>query len=300
MHARSLAAVFAVALAILVDAGGDGAGAKPATGPRTGDSVGTVTGLMPGALTTAIRGRIPIIISAPHGGMVRVPGSRDRASGVTVRDVNTAEIALLVSQRLTERLGGKPYVVIAQFSRKDADANRARGEACETDAARREYDAYHATLRAFVDECRATGQPALLVDLHGQVRAPEAAVRGTRDGKSLSALRARAGDEAIIGPKSLFGRLKAAGIPIVPDPDAPRGPDEANAPLGLERYFNGGYITDHYGAHNADGIDALQIELGAMRSDAPWKTARTLGDAIADFANDYLLAKRKSGESDKP
>lgn len=92
----------------------------------------------PTDLITVQRGTLPIIISAPHGGQCRVPGSTDRTKGVTVRDDMTSEVALLVAQRLTARLGAKPSFVIAQFSRKDADPNRdaTSGEAHENDAAK--------------------------------------------------------------------------------------------------------------------------------------------------------------------
>lgn len=240
----------------------------------------------PDELVTVQRGSIPIIITAPHGGSVRVPGSADRTRGVLVRDVNTAEIAQLVAQRLTARLGGKPYLVVAQFSRKDADANRAPDEAFENDAARRQYEAFHRYVRQCVDECRRDHPAAILIDLHGQVREPEAVVRGTRNGLTVSALVKRRGEAAVTGPRSIFGALKASGYRVIPDVDA----DEPEPNLGRETFFDGGFIVARYGSHNADGVDAVQIELGAMRSNRPWQTAADLADAIATFSRAYLPA----------
>lgn len=255
----------------------------------------------PADLVSAQRGDLPIILSAPHGGGVRVPGSMGRTRGVTVRDLRTAEAALLTAQRLTERLGGKPYYVIAQFSRKDADANRAPddGQAYENDAARAAYEAYHRALRAAVDECRERFGVAILIDLHGQARVPGAIVRGTRNGKTVESLLRRHGAEALTGPGSLFGRLKAAGYAVVPDVQAegngaegkagaPQPEPDADAPAGRETFLDGGYIVAAYGSHTDRGVDAIQVELGAQRSDDLLKLARTLGDCIAGFYESFV------------
>lgn len=231
-------------------------------------------------LITTQRGDLPIILSAPHGGTVRVPGSAGRAQGVTVRDVHTAEIALLAAQRITSRLGATPWVVVAQFSRLDADANRDAGEAYENEHARAAYDAYHAALERAAREAAARHGLAVVIDLHGQRRIPGAMIRGTRNGKATDDLVARFGVGAVSGPRSIFGRLKAAGYSIVPDP--------VEGELGEERIFEGGYITAHYGTF-MPGVDAVQIEMGSEYREDAWKTARDVGDAIAEFAQRYLL-----------
>ncbi|MBY0263693.1 MAG: N-formylglutamate amidohydrolase, partial [Phycisphaerales bacterium] len=233
----------------------------------------------PGELVSVQHGTLPIILSAPHGGTARVPGSTDRTAGVVVRDVLTAQVALLVAQRLTEKLGAKPSFVVAQFSRKDADANRSRAEGVENEAAGAQYDAYHRSLRALVDRARLEHPAAILIDIHGQARVPDAIVRGTRNGKTVAALVRRRGETALSGPDSLFGRLKAAGYRVLPEID-PERPDQNTQP---ETFFDGGDIVGTYGSQNEGGIDAIQVELGGMRSDNPMKTARDLADAIAAF-----------------
>lgn len=248
----------------------------------------TADPVAPTDLVTFQRGTLPIIISAPHGGSVRVPGSKDRTAqgAVTVRDVNTAEMALLASQRITDRLGGKPWVVIAQFSRKDADANRTESEGVENDAARAHYQAYHRALALAVKECREKHGDALLIDLHGQIKRPEALVRGTRNGTTVTSLTKRYGLEAITGPDSLFGQLKAKGHPILPDATDP----EEGA--GRETFFDGGYIVTHYGSDPANeppGIDAIQIEVGSQRSDSLLKVSRDIAEAAVHTLKTYYL-----------
>src|SRR5438132_1609741 len=80
-------------------------------------------------LITIVRGELPIIISAPHGGRRSIAGvpertNKDATRFVAVRDENTAEIAEALASEIEKRLGGKPYLVIARFERKYIDANR--------------------------------------------------------------------------------------------------------------------------------------------------------------------------------
>ena len=248
------------------------------------DSPSRADAVLPSDLVCFQRGSIPIILSAPHGGRVRVPGSTERTTGLTVRDENVAEIALLTAQRLTDVLGAKPYFVIAEFSRKDADANRTPDQAYENPAGQAAYEAYHRALRSCVDECRARFGAAILIDIHGQARVPEAIIRGTRNGRTVSRLLAAGGNDALIGPDSLFGRLKKAGYTIIPD-----GPgDDPAQPLGHESVFDGGFIVGHYGSDNPDGVDAIQVEIGEQRTHSMPRFSRDLADAIAAFYEQYL------------
>ena len=252
--------------------------------PTAAKSARPEEAVAPAELVSAQRGTLPIILSAPHGGSVRVEGSKDRKEGVTVKDLRTAEIAWLTSQRLAEKLDGKVYVVIAQFSRKDADANRDSDEAYENKSAAAQYDAYHRALREYVDEVRKAHGGGLLVDIHGQARHPDKIMRGTRDGQSVKHLLGEFGREAVTGEDSLFGQMAKQGYGVLPALDG----DDLK-----EDMFNGGYITGHYGSQNKDGVDAIQLEIGSdyRGEEAMHKTAEDLGDAIAAFAKKYLFKK---------
>lgn len=269
----------------------------PADGSKTSAAERLPEAVRAGDLVSVQRGSVAIIISAPHGGMVRVKGSKEREGGVKVRDVNTAEIALLTAQRITAELGAKPYFVIAQFSRKDADANRSEAEGVENDAARAQWRAYHAAMREYVDECRRVHGRAIVIDIHGQSRRPEAIVRGTRNGQTVKALVEKHGVAAIAGPDSVFGRLKAMGYAVIPELNADEDAAEEGISPGRETFFDGGYIVAHYGSQNADGVDAIQVEIGAQRSNSTLKVARDLGDAIAHFARVYGIAEKLVGDS---
>ena len=77
----------------------------------------------PDKLVTVWMGTLPIILSAPHGGRAAIPGiSVRRGIGVpqftTERDSNTDELAEKIALKVEEKLGAKPFLVIARFERK--------------------------------------------------------------------------------------------------------------------------------------------------------------------------------------
>jgi N-formylglutamate amidohydrolase len=235
------------------------------------------------ALVAVESGTLAVLITAPHGGHEAIPDVAPRRTGKTLADEHTGELALSVAKRLEADLGRRPYLVRALFHRKYADANREESEGCESDAARPPYRAYHAAIRSAVDELRRRFPgKALLLDIHGQVHEPDAILRGTRDGKTVRVLLERAGGTAVAGPDSVFGHLAAAGYTVSPS-SAPPDPRE-------DRNFDGGFTVATYGSQNRDGIDAIQVEVGAnLRKDPERreKLARDLAAALEAFLRAY-------------
>jgi N-formylglutamate amidohydrolase len=208
------------------------------------------------ALVTASKGDLPLILTAPHDGTESVGLVPTRTSGAMVRDVGTGELAQRAADIIEKKTGKRPYLVIARFSRKYIDANRAPEEAYESDAAAPAYRAYHDRIAAYVAEVKSRFPAgALLVDVHGQGQEANVIFRGTRNGVTARALMARSGPEALLGPKSLIGELAARGYRTNPAPDG--------STLHEDRRFNGGYTVFKYGSQNPDGIDAIQLEFGS-------------------------------------
>lgn len=276
-------------LAFVVAHAGDPAAARPDVTPAT-----VLPSLVsPTELVSAQRGTLPIVLCAPHGGGAAIPGAERRkgppadqlSDKFTVeQDVRTAELTWIVAQRLTVELGAKPYVVVAQFHRRYADANRSAEEGTECDAAQREHAAYHRAVRTCVDEVRARFGNALLVDLHGQAKESDAIVRGTRDGRSVKLLVARAGAPSLAGRDGLFGWFEAHGVRVLPanlaQPDA----------LADETLFTGGHTVALYGSDKEHGIDAVQLEVGSTlrEPEALWKTGDSIARSLALFATKHL------------
>lgn len=235
------------------------------------------------------RGEIPVIIAAPHGGRLEVPGVPARTndqvqSFVTVRDESTDAVALLLAADLERRLGGKPYVVVARFDRRYVDANRPPEAAYESAAAAPHYRAYHDALESFCRDVLNRWRTGVLLDIHGQGGFPETVIRGTDNGRTVFRHIQRHGVAAFVGPESLFGRLAAAGLTVMP---------EVNSPEREYPKLDGGYTVRTYGSHQAAGLDAYQLELGKdlRRPDAAAeKTAGQIAQAVEHYCRDYFRA----------
>ncbi|HWB00897.1 MAG TPA: hypothetical protein VG713_20540 [Pirellulales bacterium] len=240
-------------------------------------------------LVVVERGELPIVISAPHGGREPIPGVDVRKGDnakkfVAVRDENTLELAEKLADEIEQRLKKRPYVVLAKFERKFADANRDPDDAYEASEAAPHYRAYHAALEQACREINNKWKGGLLLDIHGQGSFPDSVLRGTNNGETVKRLVDRRGSEALIGPTSLFGRLAAAGFDVMPKVDS--ADRETNG-------FSGGYIVRHYGSDQLGGIDAIQLEFGRkyrVPKDEAERTAAELAAVIVAYCQDYLPA----------
>jgi N-formylglutamate amidohydrolase len=173
---------------------------------------------------------------------------------------------------------------VAKFKRKYIDPNRPPEIGLDSPTAQPYYDTYHQSIRRFVDEIRSKYPAGLLIDVHGQKKDPAVIMRGTRNGRTIERLLARAGAPAVIGPNGIFGQLEANGLKVFPANDVPPGGTSENAG------FNGGYTVATYGGLAADGIDAVQMEFGSQyRQNAVVdQVAKDAGKAIAAFYEAYL------------
>jgi N-formylglutamate amidohydrolase len=234
------------------------------------------------------KGALPIIISAPHGGRKAIPDVPERTGkGVTnfatVLDGNTAELAERLAVLLEQDLKAKPWLVVARFTRKHLDVNRAREHAYESEKAKPHYDAYHAALEGACKAVKKQHGRGILLDIHGQGAHPAAICRGTQNGKTVSLLLDREGRGAVRGKSSVLGRMETLGYKVLPAGDAP--PDAKE-----EAAFAGGYIVSTYGSHTAFAIDAIQLEFGShlRTKDKLEPLAKDLTDAVRAFYDAYL------------
>ena len=208
-------------------------------------------------------GNIPLVISAPHGGLAKPQGVVDRTSGTLVRDTNTRELALELAAEIEKRTGGKPFVVTNRLHRIKMDPNREIDEATQGGVfAAMVYRAYHTALEeSCLQAQKIGGGDALLIDLHGHAHPQDWVEVGHLLRSSELAVPDDELDdyEWIRGPRSAGALLQEAGIQAVPSPKFPH-PDG-------KKYFSGGYITRHY---RKDGMRTLQFEL-------PWSVRKDSG-----------------------
>lgn len=246
----------------------------------------------PADLILIQQGTLPIIVSAPHGGRLAVPGVPERigrglTNFQTVRDANTADLAESFAAELERQLNGKPWLVVARFDRKYVDANRSAEEGYESEKAKPVYDAYHTALAAACKAVKAKHGRGLLLDIHGQGEFKDAICRGTRNGKTVALLLDRDGRQALSGRRSVLGHLQRIGYRVLPSIDADEKARE-------EAKFSGGYIVDTYGSHTGYAIDAIMLEIGTTlrEKDRFETTSRDLAAAVAVFHDEYLAAKK--------
>lgn len=243
------------------------------------------------------KGKLPIIISAPHGGTREIPeveprkgeGMEKGASGFfTGRDVGTEQLALAVAAEVKKKFGAEPWYVISRVHRKYIDFNRPAEIGFEDPDARPVYQHYHGSIAEACREIAEEHRCGLLIDIHGQGTSRSTVYRGTRNGKTTELLQRRFGKAAQTGEESLFGLLAARGWKVDPQPF------DSKEQAG----FTGGYIVGTYGSHQQTAIDAVQLEFGAdyTNQDARQKTAAVLADALSVYAEKYLQVAEKPGQ----
>jgi len=229
-------------------------------------------------------GDLPVVISAPHGGNMKLPGVEPRtgeglesgpAGFRVVRDGGTEELAMEVARQLAVRMNGKPSFVISRVHRRYVDFNRPANIAVEAPSTQVVYDQYHQTLSESVRTIRSKHACGLLIDIHGQGTSASMVYRGTSNGLTVSGMKSMLGEESFSGPDSLCGLLKKKGWKMHPDPLD--GKEQSG--------FTGGYIVRTYGSHQLDGIDAIQVEFGAdyRKAAVRERVAKQLAESIAEY-----------------
>jgi N-formylglutamate amidohydrolase len=241
-------------------------------------------------LLTIKPGTLPIILTAPHDGTLSVPGvPKRKGDGITkfvvVRDTGTAPLVELLADAIEKKMGGRPYVVIARFSRQYIDANRDPKNAYESKKAKPVYDAYHAAIEDAKKAIVKKWGRGILLDIHGQGAENDTVFRGTNDTKTVKHLIGRSGRGALIGPKSILGVMEKKGVKVKP---ACASTDKE------DRRYSGGYTVQHHGSRDGGSIDAIQLELGSALRLAKGRprTAELLAEAVAVFAKEFLPAKK--------
>lgn len=231
--------------------------------------------------TEYVPGRLPLILSAGHGGALSPEEVADRTYGVAVNDRNTVELARAVRDALFELSGFAPHLILSHLARGKMDPNREIEEGAQGDPyAEQAWREYHEWIETASDAvssgygAEGSGE-GLYLDVHGhshaiarielgylltaeQLALPDASLN------SLPVIRASSIRELgrdsplpfsqlLRGAESFGGFLQAEGVASVP---SPADPSPGTAP-----YFRGGYSTRRHGSME-DGavISGIQLE----------------------------------------
>jgi len=231
---------------------------------------------LPNKWNSLLQGNMPLVISAPHGGLNNLETVPDRTcdDAVTVTDVNTADLAVEIAERLQADHGLTPYLVICNISRKDVDQNREpEAGTCGNEKMQRSWVEFHGLIDGALKEAVERYGFCLYIDLHGhghaeqrlevgylfEERELERLYRGAvlpedapfslrrllRDTVDLQRL--------VFGPRSFGTRMAEAGFPSVPSLQDP-------FPQPGQKFFGGGYNTKRHTGPDYPGVFGWQIE----------------------------------------
>ena len=231
-----------------------------------------------------IAGDLPLIFTAPHGGLLTpasIPARTEGACGTgdfaTVTDANTQDLARRIQAAFAQD-GRHPHVIINRLARSRLDANRAIDmAACGSAEAELAWSEYHEFILAAEEQILEDQGKGWYTDLHGHGHE----IQRLELGYGLSATTLRLSDEELDasaatenassirvmsqesplsfsallrGPGGLGSLFTDAGFPSVPS-------DEDPAPDAGEAYFSGGYNTARYGCSDGGAICGVQIEM---------------------------------------
>lgn len=226
-------------------------------------------------------GRLPIIISVPHGGLVAPVGIPDRTCNSPTIDLDsrTIELAKQIDTALFKLTGCHPHLIICNLRRTKVDCNRNLADgACGNIEAENAWTDFH----DFIDTAQVIAQKqyagkVLYIDLHGHGKRPYrlelgyglsgAAYNSTDSELNTASNIATSSIKNLVntnvsgsthaqllrGPNSLGTLFANAGFPAVPSQQSPN--------TGGFPYFNGGYNTFNYTSIAAGNtVNGLQIE----------------------------------------
>ncbi len=255
-----------------------------------------------------IAGNFPIILSAPHGGLL-IPAEipdRDCPGCVYVTDFNTQELARALSQAVFEQTGCYPYVILNRLHRRKMDANRDLPEAADGDTtAGRAWSEFQDFIETAKNSVFFQFGKGFYVDLHGHAHTeqrlelgylltktelqlpadtlnlPKWAAETSIRNLVLNNAGGRSHAELLRGETSLGNLLAVRGYPATPSFPDP-------FPEGAEPYFNGGYNTARHGSFLGGKIDGVQIECNGEGVRNNLSQVNRFADSLAVGLVEYL------------
>ncbi len=225
-----------------------------------------------------IPGDLPLVIAAPHGGLLTPGDVPDRRSGEMSADVNTQDLARLIASAIHEETGHHVHLVICRLHRRKLDANREIVEAAQGNkVAEQAWKEHH----DFIDRaCEAAVKKfgvAFFIDLHGhghpvphvelgclqnvaQLAKSDDALN-EQDCIQGSSLRwvvehGSCSHAALLRGSASFGTLlEQNGFPATPS---------LSMPVPTEPFFRGGYTIARH-CRSEQNVTGLQIETNRPR-----------------------------------
>lgn len=252
-----------------------------------------------------IPGELPVILSAPHGGLLRPREIADRSYGVTVNDTNTLDLTLKMRQALIDLTGYAPHIILSHLRRVKLDPNREIVEAAQDDPyaelAWHEFQDWIATARSIVTSQFGEG---MYFDIHGhahdidrvelgylltsnELNRSDAALDGLpiirrSSIREIGSTTTIPFSQVLRGATSFGGLLAEEDVPSVPSPHAP-GP--GNSP-----YWRGGYNTRVHGSvDEGEVISGIQLEHHYVGVRDTSENRRIYAEKVARVIREFML-----------
>ena len=245
-------------------------------------------------------GSIPIIISAPHGGVLKPKDIPNRTNGVFEIDSNTKELTHEITQEFLSQTNNYPHTIIMDLSRKKVDANRELTQATtKHKKAVESYDTFHNFIKDAKTKVNEKFQKGLYIDIHGQSHAhghiefgyllfndtlklDDKALLEHQDQSSIKTLgnfSKHCFVEQLKGKHSLSGLMNKREFKAIPSLDMPY------AKCG--NYFEGAYNTKTYSSLDNGTISSIQAEFPYTgcrdTKENRKKTAKAFVESIIEF-----------------
>ena len=254
-----------------------------------------------------IKGDIPLILTAPHGGGKTPDAIQDRKTGVFDMDDYTLELTLNIIEEFQKCTGKTPYGVIADISRTKVDLNRKETEAYEDKKAKAVYDEFHSCILEAEQQIDKEFGKGLYIDIHGQshpkgylefgyllyndiLSLHESSLKEYQDKSSIRTL-GKFSPESFInqlrGPHSMGSLMCNLGYDSIPSIKLPYATDD--------NYFEGAYDTIRYGSLKGGNISGIQIEFPYKNIRDTYKNrkkcAKAFVESLVKFMDIHLQIK---------
>ncbi len=249
-----------------------------------------------------IPGELPLVLSAPHGGLLKPKSVADRTYGVVDSDANTQDLARRIAAEVKKQTGKSLDLVISHLHRSKLDPNREIKEAAQGDkTAEKIWQEYHSYIEQAVKTSGARHGRVFFIDLHGQnhkdIRVELGYMhRATDLAKPIAEINSaefiKTGSiellsqlnptvpyaDLLFGPESLGAMLEQRGFQATPSP---------RMVVPTEPYFRGGYTVDRHVNASAN-FAGLQIEANRIRlRDSP-ENRQKFAEALVQTLRIYI------------
>lgn len=249
-----------------------------------------------------IPGELPLVLSAPHGGLLKPKSVADRTYGVVDSDANTQDLARRIATEVKKQTGKSMDLVISHLHRSKLDPNREIKEAAQGDkTAEKIWQEYHSYIEKALKKAVARHGRAFFIDLHGQnhkdirvelgymhrvadLAKPTQVINGIdfRQSGSIQLISELNPDvpyaDLLFGSESLGAMIEQHGFLATPSP---------RMTVPTEPYFRGGYTIDRH-SRAAAHVAGLQIEANRIRLRDTPENRQKFAEALVQTLRVYI------------